>query len=251
MRKKGGDSGEFMEQVSAYHKELQVCLREHETKFDNAVLLVAGGAFTIPAAFISDLSTPLNARLWLAVSWSSWGLCLLVGVGGHLVGAHATKRVLDLLHSQVYDFKFLMSGNAAKLIKPLNLSTFALLIVGFVAFGRFTFSNLEFEGPREKKQEDVKQESLQEDGRQADHRAQYSSDRSTTTAPQKNIPQVRQNDGRQETATATDAAAATAPNSEVRPGPADAGQTQGSHGAIPADWVAPAKEIARQTVDGS
>jgi hypothetical protein len=139
---------EALEQVAAYYKDLQLTLREHQTKFDNAVLLVAGGAFTISAAFISSLGTPLVAGITLAVAWVSWALCLVVGVGGHLVGAYATTRVLKLLDAQVYDVEVLRSGAAAKLTDSLNVATFILLISGFAAFGCFTFANLDFGGSR-------------------------------------------------------------------------------------------------------
>lgn len=52
-KKRSDDTSDPIEQVAAYHKEPQLCLREHERKLDNAVLLVAGGTFTISAAFIA------------------------------------------------------------------------------------------------------------------------------------------------------------------------------------------------------
>lgn len=246
-RKHSDDCGDGIEQVAAYHKELQLCLRKHESKFDNAVLLAAGGAFTISAAFISDLPTPLHAGSWLAIGWFSWGLCLLAGVGGHLVGAHATKRVLDLLDSQVYDFKVLMGGKAAQLIKPLNVATFVLLIVGFIAFGRFTFANLDFGGHRgdEKKQEISKAEGRQQEaGGRTDEGAQRAVAGSTMAAPQANVSQVRTDHGRQEDATTTAAAPdPAAKNSEIRSGSPDERETNSAHGAKPAAGVAPAEEV--------
>jgi hypothetical protein len=205
-KRRGSDRGDSLEHVAAYHKELQLCLREHESKFDNAALLVAGGAFTISAAFISDLPTPLNAGIWLAISWFSWGLCLSFGVGGHLVGAHATKCVLDLLDSQVYDFHILMAGKAAKLIKPLNVATFMLLIAGFLAFGRFTFENLAFGDQSEEEQQSRKEEGRQEEDGARAIGAFAPVAEPTLAAAQTNVPQVRADHGRPEDAATTTAA---------------------------------------------
>jgi hypothetical protein len=252
----GGARGDPLEHVAAYHKELQLCLREHESKFDNAVLLAAGGAFTISAAFISDLGSPLSAGTWLAMSWGAWGLCLLAGVGGHLVGAHATKRVLDLLDSQNYDPQVLMSGKVAKLIQPLNIATFVLLLVGFIAFGRFTFANLDFGGAAS--DQEKKQEVGQAEGRRGeeglpptDKGAQRAVAGSEVAAPQTNDSQVRADNGRQEdaaTTTATPTAAARPP--QEGPDTVHARKADGAHGAKPAAGVAPAaKEVSATTGD--
>src|SRR5262249_13434845 len=138
----------WLEQLVAYHKELQESLREHETKFDNAVLLVAGGALTVSAAFLPGSPTPFHAKTALVLAWGAWTACLATGIGGHLVGARATKRVLGLLEKREYDPGVLAAGWAARFVEPLNYATYALLVAGFVAFGVFTFANVDFGGQR-------------------------------------------------------------------------------------------------------
>jgi hypothetical protein len=70
--------------IAEYHKDLNNRLFEIESKFDNATLLVAGGAFTISAGFLQKIDATLVAPVSLAISWLMWGLCLALGVGGHL-----------------------------------------------------------------------------------------------------------------------------------------------------------------------
>jgi hypothetical protein len=233
-----------IEHIASYYKELQLCLREHESKFDNAVLLVGGGAFTISAAFISDLDPPLSVGMALAISWLSWGLCLVIGVGGHLVGAHATKRVLALLDAEEYDVKVLTSGHAAKFIRPLNIATFVLLIVGFIAFGWFTFINLDFggrHGDEDARQVSKAEERQQETGWRSDEGAQHPVAGAAMATPQTNVPEVRTDHGRQEdAATNTRPTAAAAADSEIQPRPADTGKADSTHDSEPAAGMAPA-----------
>lgn len=149
------------EAVARYQDKLQERVLAIETQFDAALLLVAGGAFTVSAAIVSSFDSPLDSPSWLAWSWVFWSVCLIFSLSGHLVTAHAHKRVLQLIDQGEYDLEILLGGWAAKSIPWINGVTFALLVVGFMAFGKFTYDNLDF--GREHDKEEVSEESPQEE----------------------------------------------------------------------------------------
>jgi hypothetical protein len=129
--------------IAEYHKELSSRLFEIESKFDNATLLVAGGAFTISAGFSQKIDATLVAGLTLAISWLMWGLCLALSVGGHLLSARCHKRQIRFLTDEKYD----QVGNTDRWdrsIDPVNYCAYATLLAGFCAFGIFVYSNLTF-----------------------------------------------------------------------------------------------------------
>lgn len=125
-----------------HYGELKSRLHDQETKFDNAVLLVAGGAFTVSAAIVATLKPPLESTALLAISWTAWALCLLTLVLGYLFSVKATCIVLDQIDDGVYDGDRLTGGWRAKLIPVMNKLSFWCLIVGFAGFGGFLFDNV-------------------------------------------------------------------------------------------------------------
>lgn len=150
--------------VSGFQKELQNRLFEIESKFDGAVLLVSGGAFTVSAAFVPRLQDALALPVALAMAWTAWALCLLACIGGHLLSANCHKRKLAAISEKKYSAVW-QETFWDRTIHPINLATYGLLFVGFVAFGIFTFANLNFgvtdgESEEERKEESVLQGSL-------------------------------------------------------------------------------------------
>jgi hypothetical protein len=102
---------------------------------------MAGGAFTVSAAFVPQVDGPVRQLAALAWAWWSWGLCIAVTIGGYLLSAYAHGRAMRLLQNNEYDVKVLLGG-PAKWIPWTNYLAYALLVLGFVQFGRFTFNNL-------------------------------------------------------------------------------------------------------------
>lgn len=137
------------EAVARYQEKLQDRVTAIETEFDSALLLVAGGAISVSAAIVSSFDTKLSEPVWLLAAWWSWGLCLLFLLSGHQVSAYAHKRTLRLIDAGEYDLKVLLAGWAAKAIPWINGITFALLVFGFIAFGKFLYSNLDFRSGNE------------------------------------------------------------------------------------------------------
>jgi hypothetical protein len=149
--------------VAAYGEALQNAKRDQESKFDNAVLLMAGGAFTLSAAFVPQIDGQLRQLAALACAWWSWGLCIAVTVGGYLLSAYAHGRAMRLLQNKQYDLNVLLGG-PAKWISWTNFAAYVLLVVGFVQFGRFTFNNLE-SGARHETVSEHEAETREEEGR--------------------------------------------------------------------------------------
>jgi hypothetical protein len=128
--------------IVAHYDELKERLHDQETKFDNAVLLVGGGAFTVSAAIVAALKQPLESSAVLALAWTAWALCLLLIVVSYLFSVKATCIVLDLIDEGVYDADKLTAGWRAKIIPATNRVSFLCLVVGFAGFGFFLFDNV-------------------------------------------------------------------------------------------------------------
>lgn len=156
--------------VLGYHEELSRHRFEAESKFDVAVVLVAGGAFTVSATLVPiPNANGLVAAAWLGASWIAWALCLLTSVGGYLLSAEGCSRRLKLLRAG--SFNDLQKNTwIEKAIRPLNWFSFGALFLGFVAFGVFTLSNLHHggtngEGKKEGQEESVIQETPRRESR--------------------------------------------------------------------------------------
>lgn len=130
--------------VARYQEKLQDRVTAIETEFDAALLLVAGGAVSVSAAIVTSFETTLSQPGWLLAAWWSWGLCLLFLLSGHQVSTYAHKRTLSLIDAGEYDLNKLLGGWAAKSIPWINGATFVLLVLGFLTFGQFLYSNLDF-----------------------------------------------------------------------------------------------------------
>lgn len=130
--------------VSAFQERLQDRLFEIENKVDGAVVLLAGGAFTVSLAIVPTLDSPLGLRWALVTAWASWASCLLVDLFGHMTSAAGHRRMLKQLSAGNFDSKELEGGWHRKAIPWLNRVVFALLVSGFVAFGAFVLDNLTF-----------------------------------------------------------------------------------------------------------
>jgi hypothetical protein len=131
-------------EIARYQTALQERLFEIENKYDAAVLLIAGGAFTLSASIVANFDPPLQSPLSLKGAWIAWGACLVFAAAGHLISASAHRRVIKLLATKNYDINALEGGLLAKVIHPLNVAAFVLLVAGFIAFGKFAFVNLDF-----------------------------------------------------------------------------------------------------------
>jgi hypothetical protein len=130
------------EYIVAHYDELKERLHDQETKFDNAVLLVGGGAFTVSAAIVAALKQPLESSAVLAVAWTAWALCLLLIIVSYLFSVKATCIILDLIDDGIYDAEKLSGGWRAKIIPGMNRASFLCLFVGFAGFGFFLFTNV-------------------------------------------------------------------------------------------------------------
>lgn len=107
--------------------------------------MVAGGAFTVSALIVSTLGIKFESPTALLFAWGAWGLCLLLCAGGHLVSAKAHQHVTQQMGRGQYDVDVLLGSRAAKAVRLLNIATYLFLVTGFIAFGSFTYDNLDFE----------------------------------------------------------------------------------------------------------
>jgi len=128
-----------------YFTLLQERLVHQESQFDTAVLLIAGGAFTVSAAFVPQIHGSLQCESALAVSWVAWALCLLVSISSFLFSAHCSTVIIQRINDGVRD-RDKLEYAPARWIPRINYTAFALLLIGFIGFGLFTFGNLKFEG---------------------------------------------------------------------------------------------------------
>jgi hypothetical protein len=142
-----------------HFKTLQNRVFEIESRFDNALLLVAGGAFTVSAAVVQNLAEA-TAGGALISAWCSWAVCLTLCVGGHLLSTRCHNRQLSLMAAEKYD-QVGSRDFGDRCIPWTNYGAFFTLIVGFIAFGVFTFSNINFGGADGQGKEERKEESVE------------------------------------------------------------------------------------------
>jgi hypothetical protein len=177
--------------IDAEHEKLRQRVFEIENTYDAAILLVVGGAITFSATVVSELASPLQRGEALVTAWLAWSLCLVLACGGHLLSAKHHRRSLKFLgDGDIKKFLAEPVSLFAKSILIINSSTFVTLVVGFVAFGYFTFGNLCFEGEQcVRPQEAVTQTAATADKPAAkekggrEHTAQTSSQLPDTSAP--------------------------------------------------------------------
>jgi hypothetical protein len=138
------DGDEANRVISDFQQRLQDRLFEVENKVDNAVTLLAGGAFTVSLAIVPTLDSPLGLRWALVTAWASWAACLLVDLLGNMTSAAGHRRMLTQLCAGNYDPQQLEGGWHRKAIPWFNRAVFLLLVSGFVTFGAFVLDNLTF-----------------------------------------------------------------------------------------------------------
>lgn len=168
------------EVVGEYHKELRERLFEVESKFDNAALLVAGGAFTVSAAYAPKFSEISHSAWALATAWTSWAVCVAASVGGHLASAECYQRRIKAIAEKAYD-EVVRKTLLERIIRPLNWATFASLVIGLIFFGIFTYSNLNFGVTHGQSEKKGKEEGIQTRVRPVSTGEQHSG--STTGVP--------------------------------------------------------------------
>lgn len=229
------------EGLTEYRETLRARLRDQQAAFDKSILFVAAGAFTVSAAFFPRLPDPLQWPGVLIAAWSAWAACVAAVLVGHVLSVEAHTRVLDLLDAGEYDPDVLMSDWRIRVIAKLNRVEFAALLVGFILFAVFTYTNLNFGGSngeqsgRTQQQGGVVEDRPQQE-RGASERQKHagpterSGDNESRiyTAPTVEAPaqamKESHDDGERETATAAATSAASPPDARSATGKAASGE---------------------------
>lgn len=79
-----------------YFHTLQAHSQDQESKFDNAVLLITGGALTLSAAFVAQLLERVETLKdpgVLKAAWIAWCVGLACSIGSFLLSASQSRKL--------------------------------------------------------------------------------------------------------------------------------------------------------------
>ena len=112
------------DEAEAYHKWIGDHIADQESKFDQATLFIAGGAFTVTSLIaIKDWN-------WILIlAWSSWALCLVSSCSSYRLSRDAGVRVRRLLEKGKRNRSAFASADSDR-IERTNTTTFRLLVLG-------------------------------------------------------------------------------------------------------------------------
>lgn len=129
--------------VDEYFANVQTAKREEESKRDQALLLIVGGAFTISFPFVSSLREhgELVCVGYLKFAWFAWAVALVAALVSYECSIRGHEHVMNRLSAQQYDpagFESVWS-RALAIVNPLAM---AATVVGFLAFAGFALPNV-------------------------------------------------------------------------------------------------------------
>jgi hypothetical protein len=134
--------------VDAYHDKVQQAKRDEETKRDQAVLLVVGGALTLSFQLVASLLEhgSLVYVPWLAAAWIVWTLALIGALVSYALSISAHQHILLQLGKGNYD-PSTFTSDAGNWVPRANNLVMIGAVVGFFLFGIFALRNLVVERP--------------------------------------------------------------------------------------------------------
>lgn len=119
--------------------------RDVTKRFDQAVVLVAAGAFGLTLTFLRDVArTPREPQMLLA-AWLLFGLSVSVSLASHLVSQRSCRvemGILDREQTDGCDAGPNPRNRASMLTEWFNAATLFVLFVGLVLVAVFAYANM-------------------------------------------------------------------------------------------------------------